>query len=426
MNSLDDIAQFARLNADVQLLVLENVDTATLLTFVETNQHFAGLAANVFKRVHSKKTVKITNLYHETPVNTFDGGDIRDTDDEIIIQHFGTVLKVMKYFGSSISHISLDYNPNNKFYRDNSSMIALSQAINGNCSDTLQRLDLCTYGKVLEEMSKPFKQVKRIYMRGAYKDLGSDTLSFGELFPMLERIHLEYIVVKNTSCIDQNFPKLKHLDIFVPYTSYEDQFTESEVRAILRKNPQIRSLNIDGSNKQFLRYVNDVLPNLLDLKIRGFDKRQNDDQIISFNTVKNLTIDCNLGNFPTNLKFENLVELKARSTSDRRNGNAELWTRLAQQSQNLKKLFVIGEVSKEQLNRLEEMALSLDEVSLQLDEEFQDEFLINFVQKSDKIKKIHLARFGKPYSLKPVAIALRESLGYLRKITESVFQLWIE
>lgn len=123
------------MNADVQLLVFENVNTETLLSFADMNQYFFDLAANVFKRVHSKKIIRIKNLYYETPLNAFNGGDIRDTDDEIIIQHFGTVLKVLKYFGNSMSHLSIDFYPNSEFAKNDSSIITLGKSINDHCSN---------------------------------------------------------------------------------------------------------------------------------------------------------------------------------------------------------------------------------------------------------------------------------------------------
>lgn len=382
------------------------------------------MAANVFRRVHSKKTVKITNLYYETPKNAFNGGDIRDKDDEIIIQHFGTALKVLKYFGNSISHIKISFNRNEPYLKDNSSIITLNKAINENCSETLLNLELIGSGKILEEMTKPFKQVKQFSVRhDSLKDLGSNSLSFNELFPALESFDSKYIEVKNINCLDHEFPNLQHVRIKVPHRDNGKQ--SPEIESFLRKNPQINSLKIDNSNKKILRYVNDVLPNLEQLHINGYNTDSDDGILIKFENVKNLTIYAyyGCGELYENIKFENLVELHV-IPSRYENGNK--WIQFAKTSRHLKKLFVESGDNDMKLEMLEQFGPNFNEISLELEPKTSDASIINYVKKCDKIKKIHIKRFGKPYSLKPVAMALRDDLDHKRKITETVFQLWIE
>lgn len=378
--------EIMKLNVYDQIHLLESLDLDNLTSFAETNLHFSLLAADVFRRKHSMKVVKIINPF------MVGYGNIVDYGHTIYIQQFGTILRVLKYFGRSISHLVIEYNDENDLIMDNSSINVLSKFINTYCSSSLIHLQIRNYhATFFDEMTMPFKGVKHLSLHGRFKQLASSTLTFSKLFPALQNLSLKYMHIKNTNCIDQGFSSLTHLYVDIWHLHIPKHFNENDVERLLRKNQQIKSLKLSHSSRNFLKIVNEILPNLESLELDIYNPRRsnNDDEPIVFEHVKNFTISRSDVSAPSNIFFPKLEEFHT-DISETKDDN---WIDIVKENSHLIKLHVEnGFVSDQQLKKLSVVSSNLTEVYFNLGTYVKYVTVCSFVKNNKDLKRLHLCR----------------------------------
>lgn len=91
-----------RLNTDVQLVIMENLGEADLLSIAQTNEHLSAVAAYEFKRKYFGKYIEIIDPESSDKVqySRVDFGYLRNAE---------TILNILKHFGSSITRLKIVY-----------------------------------------------------------------------------------------------------------------------------------------------------------------------------------------------------------------------------------------------------------------------------------------------------------------------------
>lgn len=265
--------QLMDLDIDAQLFILEKLSILELISVAETNQHFSLLVEDVFRRKSAKKVFEILDPRY----GNFDA--LLETKDKVYIRQLAIISLVLKQFGHLISHLVIVYSSSNKFYVHFNAINNLSELINQYCSDSLTNFEIVNYYETFfDKMVKPFKNVKQLSIRGKFNSLGSDTLSFAELFPSIKQLKIEYVDVQNTSCIDHKFPYLERLNVEI---NQKRRFVENDVSKLLNKNPQISYLELSKITETFLIELSGIDLSLTQVNFNlSFDV--NDETIIRF------------------------------------------------------------------------------------------------------------------------------------------------
>lgn len=413
MESTKNRVQLSNLNIDVQYLIFEHLDLTDLISMAQTNEDFSALATDVFRRKFSKKLITIYN-----PNYLFPHVDFQHMGDTVLIQHFDTILMVLKQFGHTIQKLSVEYtNTNLKTIE----IAKISEFINLYCSDTLIEFKVFSFHReIFEKMSKPFTNVEVVSIRGEFKStLDSGNLRIEELFPAMRDLSLLVVLVQNAYCIHRNFPNLERLDVHIWEHKNKRRFTFDDIEVLLKMNRQIRSLSLSYCTRPFLKTVNQILPNLERLEIENYHNEPyivDDGLLIEFKNVKNFTNYIGAESVPTNISFSNLLEFYTYAYPR----TCDKWIDLVKKSTTLKRIKVWNALVKnEQLEELSKINLSLDEIYIEINEGVTDETIINFIKANWKTKKIILSRREIPDSFKSVAKFIQENFESKWRITET-------
>lgn len=409
--------QLMDLNIDVQLLILEEMDLLDLISVSETNPHFSSLAEDVFRRKNAKKLFKIIDPLFGSFQNLI------ETNKTIYIRQFSVILRLLKQFGHLISRLVIIYGTTSKLAMNVVSINTISEAINLHCSKTLTHFEVFNYhNSFFDSMMKPFEKIEFLLIRGLFNNLGSDTLTFAELFPAMRQLILEYVEVQDTSCIDQKFPHMEKFHIEISRYNNSNRFAENEVLKLLTKNPQIRSLKLSKSSRAFLITVNQILPKLESLELVNYFPFNNEsNKRIVFENVKNFSIEGSSESAPKNFEFKKLNEFHTENLPLLYNK----WVELVKKSPYLQKLYV-EKVDDENLLKLAKIDSNVTEVQFNLKLDVSDQAIVAFVTKFENTKKIHFIRDKMPDTFDNVAEILKQQSGDKWTIKETHISLLLE
>lgn len=398
MKLLENRTELAELGPDARLFVLDSLNLSTILSFPLFDDHYDRIAQEVFRRKYSRKTFKIADVvligFEEIP----------DVNNVIYLKQFGEILRVLKIFGHLMTKLKLEYSQHPQFGGVNISPIV--KYINLYCADSLVELEVIIssdYVEFFDKMTKPFKNVKKLTISGQFNRLTGSTHTFTEMFPSVRSLSLYYVQVFDKNGLDMKFPHLIHLSVQVAQSD-KTRFEDSDVEKLLRTNPYIRSLKLDRCDPNLLKIVNEVLHNLETLQLTSFIGFRvfNENKPIVFKNVKYLLVDGDSSYIQDNVEFTNLTEFHLIGFAAT---NAHVVDFLAQ-NPHLKSVSVKkSHISETELKKLIEMNLNLDEITLLLSCDMNDETVLNFVRKYENMKKI---TFTSQYSLKTIAEATRK------------------
>lgn len=358
-----------------------------LLSFAETNHFFADLAATIFKQKHSQKVIKFS-FPHKNKHRFATNDDIYETDDTIYVKNVSSIFQTLKYFGRSILKLKIQY-VTDKF--DQHFVSSISEAINIHCSDRLTQLDIQTSSPYFfDGISKPFSNVEYVQLNGHFASLETSTMNFIEIFPSIRRLSLTFVHLQNQQNMDWTIPLLEDLHVTTRYCREAAGLFESELEEILRKNPQIQKLSLSGISQEFLSTkLNTILPDLENLKILSKNRIHTRDfhrQQVIFKNMKSFSTYWEMEHFPFNVEFKNLTEL---NVADSFESKYNWWIEYLDNNENLKRFNInLGEISDDDLTKLTDKKLNLEEVSLVLSRRVADRTVVNFVEKNDKMKRI--------------------------------------
>lgn len=242
--------------------------------------------ADISKVVTSSKLtaddiLKLKELFSRQTKNYY---TVRDERDIAVLKHFADLLPRLEldYEDIEWSFIGHDGRKTGK---------AVENAILQYCSDSLEAIKLHLVKKhTFANIRKPFANVTYVSICDGH--LGENLSQFNRWFPKMNKLRLQALSFEKLECLEQNFPNLKHLAIdnnadwhyggcdrkLGPVT------TDSTVKLMLEKNPQLESLELNDDcggrddygiclSPKSLSYVACKLPGLreLVLQIRYFD-----------------------------------------------------------------------------------------------------------------------------------------------------------
>lgn len=327
--------------------------------------------------------------------------NVRVADNQIEIQHFSAVLKVLRHFGLVISKLgfSIAYATVNIA----KGIAQIHDSIGMYCADTLIEFHIDSFHpNFFDKFSKPFKQVESVYIIRSSGGFDSKTLSFEKLFPAIRKLSLTKVVTFDAYDIAQIYPNLKELTITIGNDT--KTIRQEHVHALLEKNPQIDSLKLKSYTRSFLQNVSQVVANLKRLEIEEYISGGANDSAsempITFYNVKHLAIiSWNSVSVPENVRFPNLIEFTIDANSKINDRWINMVHNFAQNSTTFVKLKVMKMnyarvfLGDRLLGKLSKQKFNIEEAHLTIDEDVKDETILNFIQINDKLQKIHLTRF---------------------------------
>lgn len=351
-----------------------------------------------------------------------------DENNIIKMRQFSIILRVLKQFGNLITHLSIFYSSSNKLSMGVPSINKISESINLHCSNTLEHFEIFSQHETFfDEMVTPFVKVKKLSIHGKFNNLRSDTLGLPELFPAVRLLRIEHIDIRDTSGIDHmadhEYPHMDQLQIEISRYSNPSRFTEENAFKLLKKNPQIRHLELDKTSRTFLLTANEVLPLLESLRlVHYFPFHGESKQTFIFENVKNFSIAESCESAPQYVEFRNLIEYHTENLFGLLYNK---WVQLVEKSPHLQKLFV-NNVNDEYLLKITAIDLNLIEVNFGLETDVSDETIVNFIRKNERSKKIHFTRNEMQNTFKGVAVILHEQFADKWIIKETKFSLFLE
>lgn len=286
------------LDTDVLFLIFAHLNINDLLNLVDVEPNFHYLAAEVFRRKYRKRTIDMqgANVNAQRQIAEYVSGETISIYDVELFK------KMLKIFGFAIEKIELQNEVNNTNI--------LCQFINKYCS-SLRSLTLNFISEdTLNHFTAPLKLVQDLSFP---KDLASvgkkNEVSLNRLFPKLQRLSINLKSTVNRSFLLHKFPHLEQLNAIISKNAWKQR---DQIEEFLRKNPQIRQLDIDSLQypDDYFQFVKNLLPNLESLTIHdSYTEFEFLDKTIQFDHVKQLTYFA-LPYFLDKLSFPRLESVK--------------------------------------------------------------------------------------------------------------------
>lgn len=405
------------LNVDCQLLILSELDIVSLISLAEVNERFLFLVKNILRRKFEKKLVIFVIPQLNGKIEQYIHEDI----DYIKIQHLKVILKLLRHFGHLIQNLKIHYN-----YLPNNKVSHIYKFVNMYCSETLQQLHMInSYENLFNQLTKPFKKVENLTLRGKFDRLSTCELSFNEVFPAIRTMALDMVNVADMSWIDQKFPHLEHLKMFIWGNNETSEcFQESTAKTLIQNNPQIRSLMLRHATPIFLKFISNELPDLRALELHSFNDSNEGNLEIVFDKVTVFKMQHGLQSVPKNVTFHNLEEFQTDGFPKR----CSKWFELIEHHKSLKRLNVIQRcLDDEDISKI--ASQNLTEFSTGFDQNIKDVSILKFIGNSTNLKKIKIIKyFGNDCrkSFETIYEAMQQKFGSDWQIRDSAAETTFE
>lgn len=398
-----------------------------MVSIAETKEYFSLLAVDVFKQNYVRYSLQIQDPFRHAFVGDNDTRLNRNlvnykvvSGQKLVINHYRTILNVLKHFGHIVSKLHITYTST----YEEMDITEISKFVNVYCCETLTELYIDSFQmNFFENMPNPFKVLTKLSIKGEFQAFDGQ-LKIEELFPVVHDLTLLPIFIPNGAAIHRRFSNLEILHVHIWQMKNSLRFTQDDVEALLRKNPQIRCVRFNYCTRPFLKTVNKILPNLVQLEIDNYRNVHGDDGLpIVFEYVNYLALRGGAESVPRNLFFSRIEELY----TDMFPRNCFKWIDFVQNCTTLKKLIVCGPfVTNEQLEHLAEHTLNLDEVHIQLNNDVNDATISEFVRTSGNIEKILFSWQKKTNSFQLIAAMIGQNSECKWRITETPYEMLLE
>lgn len=365
------------LSVECQLMIVEEFELFDLISVAAINEHFQHLAADVFRRKYAEKTIDFC-----LPLSQQKKDLMFVLDKKLQIEDFNLMLSILIYFGHTIKDLAISYE---NFETDQTNQI--NKYMNTFCLESLTQLLLknCKLN-TLNVIRKPFKNVENVTFIGGFEKLTHIDLTLNEMFPNLRRLDLANVKVADPEFINRKFPNLEH------FTVSFDGFAEQHIEKFVKKNPQIRGLQLMNSSYTFLKFLSENSKQLdqLELILTTKNRVNYFGGDIHFKNVKNLMIKTDHQDYPEKLVFDQLEELRI----DCFNQLNDEWINFIVKNQRLRYLCLpFCTLDDQQILKLAKHLPDLVELSTSLTPNTHIETIVRFVQHCKQLKKLILFTF---------------------------------
>lgn len=295
-------------------------------------------------------------VYHNIETNTFG------------LYDFNLTLTVLKLFGHLIPSLRIDYENYTDLEREQ-----INQYINRYCAETVTNIEIgyCR-GNEFANLTGPFKNTKNVYLK--FGILNTRNVRFNEIFPNVSHLNLGGILYSDSCCFEHNFTQLEHLDI-----NLFQRANHSKLAKILEINSHIRSISIYRCDVDFLKMINEKVPQLESLNILFFDDNY-EGEVVHLKDLKKLT-------FESEHKFDR-IPLRLESLEEFRNpGSFDSWFEIIIQNKHMKKL-TISYLNYEQLMRIANELQELEEITTWYSSDNLPEEVVEFMETGKNLKRV--------------------------------------
>lgn len=312
------------LNIDCIFLILEQLKFNELINVAKTNRNFAMAAAYTFNLKYSKHRIVIETIFkYPTESNPFtdalklfgfnrgrDGEQnshqYYENDELINLGDHRLITDAFKLF--DILNLEIKYSNSHT-----AQAILLGELISTYGSESLQTVRFNWVSEnALQFITKPLINAKSVSFRSLISNTVHGVIPMNELFPSVENLYVNWFF--DEEYLHSYMPNLKHLYIFSDATAEgPDPDTLLAYGGILRKNPQIISIEVYYSRTRTFELIKSLLPNLQILAIWEYLNEPNHIQFDSVTTFKVKFASSS----PSNLHFSNLecLYINLESTS---------------------------------------------------------------------------------------------------------------
>jgi len=357
--------------SDCQLLILEKLDLQSLMMMAQTSDYYKSLAIGVFKRKYGHKMILIRGSFMDDIIDT-----ITESSDQITIKSYDMTLMMFHIFGSVIQKLEMAL----RFVELNQRRV-IHEQISEYCSDSLHSISLIDLEEdELEEFPKPLKNVKNLKVSRNF--IASDgKFKVTNVFPNIRRLELNQIQEFDGFILDVLIPTLEEVEILNPFS----QGLQMGLEMFFKKNPQIRSLNLQFFNSMYcLEIANKFLPNLEELGINFLNQGHIPDNEIHFSNVKKLETSTSGRNYFNIITFKHLEELDLTCDPNE-------CTDFIEKNPNLEKLQITTHsITDAEIMMIGKLLMNLKELSIKNKIVIKADTIIRLIQETEKLEKLKL------------------------------------
>lgn len=391
----EPIIKLNDLNTECLFLILENLSIVDLINLSQVNRRFSVLAVDVFRRQFSSYEIKIVkdrSIGH-LPVQSFvdkliddfvdrtalekeDKSPSKQFENHIEIYDFDLTLSLLKQFGAVIRNLTIH---TQKLQLNHSEII--NKYTNKFCADSLIKFDLAFINsRTLKQFGVPLNECEEFSCSIDVYEVVDETPPLNQLFPKLKRLSLFMMSDIDYSFIDCYYPNLEHLTVKGLHTSRFE--TAIAMEKLIEKNPQIRSIELSIFVPVVIKMVQKLLPNLEHLilsmsNIGGY--------AIHFEHVKVFEMKLPSDGTPARITFGKLEELHIHYSDDQCND----WIKFLKNHQNISRFHIqnhkIEEHLHEQFERITAEIPNLMEMSIISGRKIEIDAFIRFIESHKKL-----------------------------------------
>lgn len=289
----------------------------------------------------------------------------------IFLYDFDFTLAVLKIFGHLIPTLRIDYG----IYTDQQRG-QINQHINQYCAETMTYFEIGHFrGDEFNTLPGPFKKVENVCFK--LGKLNTENIRFNEIFPNVKRMDFGPMLFTHSSCFECNFTQLEHLDL-----NMFQGHNQSKLATTLEMNSHVRSISLYRASSDFLKTINDKVPNLESLEISYyFDVSDYEGEDIEFANLKNFTHKGQKSIDRIPLVMKRLEEFNYMGLIDLS------WFDIMMQNIHMKRLTIVN-LSQEQLMRIANELQELEEFTTLYYSDNLYQEVVQFMNTGKRLKKV--------------------------------------
>lgn len=290
-------------------------------------------------------------------------------------------LNALKFFGNFITTLGVNFEKLGKYQ-----CFEIIKYIDQFATKSLKEFHMLRCNEnYLADIQHPFEYIEQVSLDGVFDKLGSTTLHLNELFPNLRRLNVGSRGIVDKTSIDFKFSHLEHLNIIFGSSK---GFRETDIVPMIQKNPQIKSITTGRNTMNFLRNLNQNLPNIEELNLPFlFVDYQDVGPEIVFHNVKKLTVKGKMFQQPDLLVFPQLSAFVVDCYPDFSNQ----WIDYTLRHPNLMELDIVGgSLENIHLAQLVGRLSNLVRGSIIISKDVEAETVVNFVESLEHLEKLQI------------------------------------
>lgn len=316
-------------------MVFEHLTLPDLLNVVDSDENLLEPSIWAFRHNFGREKFVLEGSMFSLPRKTFNFStpEQQRLSKSIDIWDYDVALKVLNYFGDSISRIAINYNSMTPDQITNIDRYIVEKSVK-----RLREIEFVSNSLELKSF-KPLRNVETVTFRA------SSIMSFidlNKLFPKMRRLELRPRFIADSKMITTHFP---HLEFIVIHLTDCPGFKKDQVEILLDKNPQIMGVQVGFCDPKFLETINNKLPNLQVLQLGGlmFNFFESDIEPVHFVNLKKFSVSLSkdLHQTPEHFPFVFGEKLEEIELEIYKNDVSQQWLNFAQEQPNLKALKLV-------------------------------------------------------------------------------------